>query len=359
MPVSAERVHAAVAELCDLPGPTGQEDAVREHLRAAWEPYASELRTDAVGNLLARVGEGSGPRLLIEAHMDEIGFKVRAITDDGFLLLANAQTNQLEPQERRYMVGQPAQVVRRGEVVAQGIFAAPSGHVLTPKLMAEGHLLVSDFFLDIGCASRAEAQARGVHVGASVIFDVAARSLGTRVVGKAMDDRMLLAIMTLLLERLDPAALTVDLWLGATVQEENGLHGARALAATERFDAVIALDVGLTGDVPILAVGDVATTMGAGPIVVHSDQMIHYHGPLTWELLEVARAAGIPVQDGMFGGYGSDGCAFFDAGMRAALVATPVRYTHTAVEMVDVGDVAQTVELLNAYVTGPARAARG
>ena len=345
-----ERLARLIAELCDLPGPTGYEDAVRARLLEAWKPHVTELRTDGVGNVLARVGDGRGRRVLIDAHMDEISFRVMSITEDGFLMLADAlPRGQDLPQERRFMVGQPAQVVSRSGVVARGVFAAPSGHVLSKEMRERGHLMASDFFVELGLSSRAEVEALGVHPGAPVIFDVATRRLNSRLVGKALDDRLLLAIMTRLLEELDRDALTVDLWLAATVQEENGVHGARALAATERFDAVIALDVGLTADVPSLD-SPLTTRLGGGPVIVHSDDYIHYDAPLTWSLVDAAAAAGIDCQHAAFGRYGSDGAAFLDAGMPAALVATPVRYTHTAIETAELADATATLELLRAFV---------
>jgi endoglucanase len=347
------RLIELVSELCDLPGPTGHEGPVREYLRVAWRDKITQERVDGVGNLVVRVGEGRGRRVAVVAHMDEIGFKVRSITPEGFLLLASAQRGYHDPQERRYMIGQPARVLSRGEVVARGIFAAPSGHILSPKLREEAHLTLADFFVDLGLGSRDDVERLGIHVGAPVVFDVETRTVGSRIVGKAMDDRMLLAEMTLLLEQLDPARLTVDLWLVATVQEEIGLHGARAVAAAERFDEVLNLDVGLTGDIPTLAPGDMVTALGAGPILVHSDEGVHYDAQVTWRLAEAADRAGLPYQHGTFGGYTSDGLAFIDAGMPAALLATPVRYTHTPIEMADVRDIATTVALLEAYVTSP------
>lgn len=349
--LSDERIAAAIAGYCDLPGPTGYEAPVRERVLDRWRPHVSELRVDGVGNVLARVGAGTGRRVVVDAHMDEIGFRVASISDDGFLMLADGQRGHDQPQERRYAVGQPAQVVGREGVLARGVFAAPSGHVLTPALRDAEHLMISDFFVDLGVSSRAEVLALGVRPGAGVVFDVATRRLGDRMVGKAMDDRMLLAVLELLLDELEIDRLGVDLWLAATVQEENGLHGARALAATERFDAAIALDVGLAGDVPGVAEGELEARLGAGPVVVHSDSYVHYDVTLTGELLDAAADAGVDVQHATFGRYGSNGCAYLDAGVPAALLTAPVRYTHTAVEMVALADVRATVEVLRAFVT--------
>jgi tetrahedral aminopeptidase len=204
-------------ELLGIPGPTGHEEGVRAWLEARWRPRVREWVEDPLGNLLGRVG-GQGPRLLIQSHMDEIGFVVRAITPEGFLLLDTAQGPRRQSPDRRYMIGQLAQVVGRGGVVAEGVFAAASGHTLTQGQLNKGQLDFDDFFVDIGAESRAEAERLGIHVGAGVIWSLPARRIGRRIVGKAMDARMLLAVMTLLLEALDPDALQYELWLAATVQ---------------------------------------------------------------------------------------------------------------------------------------------
>jgi len=105
-----------------------------------------------------------------------------------------------------------------------------------------------------------------------------------------MDDRMLLAIMDLLLDDLDTGTLQYDLWYGATVQEEGGLHGAKAMAHLYDFDLAIALDVGLVGDVPTVEEKEYATHLGGGPTLVHKDSGIHSDRRLLWRLADVAKA---------------------------------------------------------------------
>lgn len=346
----SDAVFQRIQELCALAGPTGHEEVVRAWLRDHWQPRTHDWREDAVGNVLCRVG-GSGPRLLIQAHMDEIGFVVRYITPSGFLLLDTAQGPRRQSPDRRYMVGQVAQVVGREGVVAEGIFGAATGHVLTQPQMDKAHIDYDDFFVDIGASSRAEAEAHGVHVGAGVIWSWPARRFGSRIAGKAMDDRALLAVMDLLLDEIDHKALRYDLWFGATVQEENGLHGARAMASRERFDAMLALDVGLVGDIPTVHEKEYEARLGGGPTLVHKDAGAHYDKRLLWRLADAARAADVPFQHGIYANYGSDAIAFLDQGAPAVLIGIPCRYTHSAFEMIDERDVRATVDLLRAFVT--------
>ena len=148
---------------------------------------------------------------------------------------------------------------------------------------------------------------------------------------------------------LDFTDLACELWLIATTQEENGLHGARALVREEGFAAAIALDVGLAGDIPAVEEREYGTRLGAGPTVVHRDTGIIYDRLLSQHLLGL----GVPAQDGLFAGYGSDGLALAEAGSPTALVTVATRYTHTAFETIDPRDLDATVDLLRTFLTRP------
>jgi endoglucanase len=147
--------------------------------------------------------------------------------------------------------------------------------------------------------------------------------------------------------------LHYELWYGATVQEENDRHGARAVAHRTAFDLVLSLDVGLVGDVPTVAPKEYAARLGGGPTLVHKDTYVHYDQRLLWRVADVAQAHALPFQHGVYANYGSDAAIFFDHGVPAVLIGVPTRYTHTAFEMVDESDVVATVRLLHAFVTTP------
>ncbi|HVO54032.1 MAG TPA: M20/M25/M40 family metallo-hydrolase [Solirubrobacterales bacterium] len=347
---TATRITQAIEGLCHIPGPTGHEGKVRAYLEQSWSSWGLEPSTDRVGNLLAKVG-GSGPRVLLQAHMDEIGYVVRHITDEGFLFLDSGQGGTRELVEPRYMVGQRALVLSREEVVAEGAIVAPSGHVLglegSKKL-----LTLSDFFLDVGRESREEVEQLGIHVGSPVVWTSETKIWGNRIVSKALDDRAGFAMMELVHERLNLSDLTCELWLGATVQEENSLHGARAMAAHEQFDAVLAIDIGLAGDIPVINPTEVETALGKGPVVVHQDASFAYHQELAWEVVDRGREAGIPVQHGMFTNYSSDAGAFLEGGSPSVVLGAPARYSHTVNEMMDLRDFDAAVSLVLAYLTG-------
>jgi tetrahedral aminopeptidase len=346
----ASSLLARLAGLCSTAAPSGREDELRALVADRWRPFVTEPSVDALGNLLARVG-ASGPRVLVTAHLDEIGWVVRHITQHGFLLLDTAQGARNAGPEPRHMVGHAALVLGRDGVAGEGVVAAASGHVLTKEQVEAPVADWDDFFVDVGVNSAAEAQALGVYVGSPVVFRTTPRAVGRRIVGTAMDDRVCLAAIELLLESVAGAELEVDLHVAATVQEENGLHGAHALARAQRFDRVVALDVGLVGDIPTVGETRYAGRLGAGPIVVHKDARVAYDHALSWQLSDCADGAGISWQHGVFAGYGSDGVPFVQAGMPTALLCVPTRYTHSPFEMIDPDDVDALVRLLTAWVS--------
>jgi putative aminopeptidase FrvX len=339
-----------VAEFCAVSAPSGAETELADLLTSRWEPRSAEVWRDPVGNVVARVG-GSGPRVLLQAHMDQVGYIVRHVTDDGFLLLDGSQGDRRAGPERRHPVGQPVRVLLRDGAWLDGVIVASSGHVLTAKQRDEHELGYDDFWVEHGLGDRDAVLAAGVHVGSPVVFSAPTRVLGELLIGPAMDNRVGLAIMDAVLDAVTVEALACELWLGATVQEENGLHGARVLGLAEHFDAAIAIDVGLAGDIPAVDKREYATRLGAGPIAVHRDTGIVYDRILTQHLLGLAAGAGIAAQDGLFAGYGSDGLALAESGSPTALLTVATRYTHTAFETIHPDDLAAAVDILALLVT--------
>ncbi|MBX6342230.1 MAG: M20/M25/M40 family metallo-hydrolase, partial [Thermomicrobiaceae bacterium] len=208
----------------------------------------------------------------------------------------------------------------------------------------------NDWFVDLGYTEREAVERLGIHPGCRVVVNPPTRRLGDAIVGKAMDNRAALAIATALAERADPSRLRYELWVGSSVQEENGLLGASSIPEMHRFDFAIALDVGLTGDVPGTSPENHPARLGQGPLVVHQDASVHYSHRLTMALVETAQAKGIPIQQAVFQNYGSDGAELIRRGVETALLTFPTRYTHSPSEMVSERDLVQCVDLLLAFL---------
>jgi endoglucanase len=340
--------------LSELPGPVGHEDAVQDWLTDRWSAFCQDVRRTRVGNLLAKVG-GAGPRLLLLGHADEICFMVKSISDDGFLHIWPYYGDLLgHPPRWVIPLNQPALVLADGGLV-DGYFATASGHVVGGRGSQKERFEWNDWFIDVGATSRAEAEERGIHPGCRIIWNPPARRFGARrIVGKAMDDRAALAIATAAAERLAGRHdLAHEVWIGSTVQEEHGLIGAQSVMDALDVDRCITLDVGLVGDIPGPDKRDFPCRLGAGPIVVYSDNSGHYSRRFSDTLVRLARERDIPIQQAVFQNYGSDGAALMRRGSEVALLTYPTRYTHSPIETVDEGDLEACVDLIVAYATTP------
>ena len=224
---------------------------------------------------------------MIAAHADEICFVVKHISEDGFVWIASGQRNPEQRPSLRSSVflpwGHPALIV-----TAQGtvdcLFATLTGHILTPDQRTKTQWDWNDIYLDVGASTRAGVEARGIQVGDRVIWNPPTRRMGDYVYGKAMDDRVCLAIMDRLLDVLDRERLAYELVFVSTVQEEIGLIGAESAAEQAHCQMAIALDVGLVGDVPGVDPRDASARLGGGPTIVHKD-LSNYSRPLTLSLM--------------------------------------------------------------------------
>lgn len=352
MPDTNSPLSATLIELMELPGPTGQEEPVLAWCREHWAALGAGVSSTPIGNVIARV-PGKGPKLLIQGHADEIGFVVKSIDVNGFVWLTDGQAGSRKPAQR-FPIGQPALIVGREQRVP-GLFATACGHILSTKPDAGGQLTENDIFVDIGARSRLEAAGLGVHVGAGVIWNPPTRRLGSRIAGKAIDDRVALALMTHLLMTVESSSITYDLTLAATVQEEIGLVGATSLDKSGPFDLAIAVDNGPIADYPGVDQREIPVVLGEGPAIVYKDSWTHYDRRIINQLLDIAGKHEIPVQPCIFPGFGSDGAALIRAGIPTALLAIATRYTHSPFEMLDERDLEAALSLLTAFVTTPAR----
>jgi endoglucanase len=337
-----------IKELTELVAPVGQESAVLDRAAELWSAAGATVTRTRIGNVLARVGQ-QGPKLLLAAHADELCFLVRGIDPLGFLWLAGGQAwTRSAGLRNSFTIGQRVKVLARSGVIP-GYIGTTTGHLATLALPEPAELTWDDFWVDTGL-SREQLLARGVTPGTRVIWDVTTERYGQHVVGKALDDRAPIAVLTEVLRRTPVDDLRWQLTLACTVQEEIGLVGAAAATAHEEFDAAIAVEIGMAGDIPGVAMRTMPTYLGGGPILVHKDALVHYDYRLTQALEETARDAGIRIQHAVFGSFGSDGAEFMRADIPSALVAFPARYTHTPFETGHLGDIEDLVEWLCAFV---------
>ena len=340
--------------LCETPGPGGREERVHRLLMERWQSQVESVWMTPVGNLIAHVG-GTGPKLMLVGHGDEIGFAVKYISPDGFIFFTTGQRENNGKPDLRGMyfnpMGQPALVVGR-EALVPGIFATLTGHILTPQQRGKLELDWNDLFVDAGFSSREEAEGAGIRIGDRIIWNPPTRQLGQLITGKAMDNRVALAVLDELLKSLDVSRLAYDLYLGSTVQEESGLYGANSINREVNCTYAIAIDVGLCGDVPGVDPRNTSTRLGGGPILIHKD-LYGYNFNLNNKIVDVAEAASLPLQQAVFSIYGSDAGALLREGTAAAALGIPCRYTHSPFETVHVADLESSLSLLTEFVYTP------
>ena len=339
------RMEELLRTLCDLSGPTGQEEAVTAWVARQWEGRG-EVSRSPVGNLFLHI-PGPGPRVLLAAHADELSLIVRSVTPEGFLRVLPGERDVFSFP---YFIGHRFRVLAEGGAVP-GILATTTGHALTPEQRDRTRLGWDDLFVDVGLTAD-EAAERGIRVGTRMVWDPGIHRVGRLLVGKAMDDRLGVAVLVELSRRLAERRPRFDVTLALTVQEEIGMVGASSLARDGRsFDVGFIIDNGLAGDIPTVADAHMPVRLGGGPALVHRDSSVHYSRRLIGELRALAEKHEIPVQDVVLYHYSSDGAHLARQGMETLLVAPPIRYSHSPFEAVDPRDVESAVRLFEAYLT--------
>ena len=339
-----------IKTLTELYAPVGQEKVVLDYVADLWQAAGATIRRSNIGNVVAHAG-GNGKKLLLIAHADELCYLVRSIDEHGFVWLANGQAwNRTTSSRNLFAIGQAVQLLApTGNI--PGVIASATGHLATIALPEPSEWTWNDFWVDTGL-SHAELVERGVTAGTRVVWDATTRQFGKHVVGKALDDRVPIAVITEVLRRVPVEERAWDLTLVCSVQEEIGVIGASALAHGHDFAAAIVVEIGMAGDIPTVSECDMPLKLGAGPALIHKDALVHYDHALTMALQATAKAADIRIQHAVFGSFGSDGVSLMRADIPAALVAFPTRYTHSPFETAHLGDIEQLVDWLCAFVRG-------
>lgn len=323
-----------IKRLTEAYGPSGHEEQIRRIIRDEVEPLADEVRVDTLGNLIAvKRGDGSGSKIMLAAHMDEIGLIVSYVDKQGFL--------------RFRPIGGVDPVTLTGARVQ---FADGAIGVIAPENRQEFREApdLSKMYIDIGSTSHDEAKAR---MGEAVSFVRPFVDMGQRIAAKAFDDRISCAVLIEVLRLLD--VCPHDTYFVFSVQEEVGLRGARTSAYGLAPDVGIAVDVTIAADTP--EAPKMAMKLGAGPCIKVMDSGMLSHPAIKDLLIEVAEDHGIPYQLEVLAAGTTDAAAIQLArsGVPAGCVSIACRYVHTSSEMVDIQDVENAVKLLLATVSRP------
>ncbi|AIY90314.1 M42 family metallopeptidase [Geoglobus acetivorans] len=321
-------------ELASIPGISGYEDQVKEKLREWLKPY-TDVKEDRIGNLIVEAGSGD-ERIVFMAHVDEIGLLITGITPDGKLTF-----RKIGGIDDRLLYGRHVDVITENGKIDGVIGAIP------PHLNIEGRsdtVPWHQLTIDIGAENRNEAADLGVKALDFAVFKKHFSILNGRYVScRSLDDRfgavvLFEVIRRIFTENLEPG-LNGKIVFAFTVQEENGLKGARFLANSYSPDYAIAIDSFgccnlLTGDV----------RPGQGPVIRAVDNSAIYSRKLALRVRDIATKADIPVQVGTTGG-GTDSSAF-EHKSEILTLSAPIKYLHSEVEMMNLKDIEALANLL-------------
>jgi putative aminopeptidase len=335
--LEATRVAAAqrlLKPLVETYGVSGEEGKVRQ-LIISLLPEWARPETDAAGNLWVRAGKGGSPVVLV-AHMDEIGFQVTAIQDDGTLELATRGGMFTSMWE-----GRPALVHTEVGTVPAVFFPRDSAATGTRRPS-------SALRVDPGTGSKTATGVLGIKVGNTVTSPKEyTRLAGNRATARSFDDRVGCAALLIALRRLVPARLRHEVIFVFSVREEVGLEGAKAVAEALGVSParVHAIDTFVSADSPLELANFGVAPLGKGPVARALDNSSVTPPALVDSLVVLVRAAGQSIQTGATNG-GNDGSVFAGWGVPDVPVGWPLRYAHSPVEVIDLRDVVGLSEVV-------------
>jgi putative aminopeptidase FrvX len=335
---------ALLKHLSEVAGIPGWEDRVRDLVQKELKGLVDDVRVDALGNVIAHK-KGKGKRVMLAAHMDEIGFYVKHIDDKGFLRVQNVGGFDT----RNLFARQVTIHTAKGDLLGLMNPANKLTHISSPE---ERNKIpgLAEFFVDTGLSG--EDVKKQIKIGDPVTLRQEAKELGDLFTGKAMDDRVAVFVVLESLKQLKNKKLPHDVYAVFTTQEEVGVRGAVTSSYGVEPDVGIALDITLAADTPGSSPDQAVTDLGKGVAIKVMDSYSISDRGLVQAFVSLAEEKKIPFQMEVLPLGGTDAGAIqrSRAGVPSITLSIPTRYVHTVTECVHINDVVATIELLSAYL---------
>ncbi|SES03060.1 M42 family metallopeptidase [Salisediminibacterium halotolerans] len=336
-------------ELTDANGTPGNEREPRQVMQKHIAPFADHVETDHLGSLIAKKtgAADDAPKIMVAGHLDEIGFMVTTIDENGFI-----KFQPLGGWWEQVMLAQRVTVMGKNGNVP-GVIGSKPPHVLAPEARKKA-IEKKDMFIDVGASSKEEAESFGIRPGDSVVpvCDFTVMKNEKYLMAKAWDNRIGCAIAVDVLRALADESHPNTVYGVGTVQEEVGLRGARTSAHRIQPDIGFGVDVGIAGDTPGITANDAQSKMGAGPSIIMYDASMISHKGLRDFVTETADEKEIPYQyDAMAGGGTDSGSIHLTAdGVPALSITVPTRYIHTHAAILHRDDYEHAVKLITEVI---------
>ncbi|WP_067725951.1 M42 family metallopeptidase [Oceanobacillus damuensis] len=339
-----------VKQLSELNGPCGYEQNVAYFIRDYVQDKVEDVQVDAMGNVTARKkGNTPGPTTLLTAHMDEVGFIVKKIEDNGLL-----RFEKLGGHDDRILLAQPVKVLGTQKEL-DGVIGTMSAHFVKfddPKKVRAHQKL----YIDIGATTKEEALEMGVELGTPVTWATETKVIGKEdnqmIIGKALDDRAGCAVLLAVLNEIQGKDFAGEVIFLFTVQEEVGLRGAQVgINRLPEVDVAIAIDTTAVSDTPEETM-DQTLHIGAGTGIKVMDFSLIVQKAMKDELKKIAKQKNIAYQMEVFPGIGTDGgaVALANEGIPTGVLSIPSRNAHSPVELVSMKDMAATKDLVEEFI---------
>ena len=339
--------YTLLKDLTGADAPSGYEKEAREVL-AGYLKAAGELSTDKLGSLICRQqGSAVAPKIMLAAHMDEIGFMVKNITSGGFIkfLPLGGWFSQVLPAKRVKVK------TARGPI--PGVIGSKPPHLMTAGDQKKP-LAMEDLFIDIGAGSRKEAERFGVRPGDPIVpvFEFTVLKNPDLLAGKAFDNRAGCAVLTKVLHKLKKEKHPNTVYGTATVQEEVGLRGAHTAAFEVAPDAAIILECRIANDFPGVDAQDIYSRMGKGPQITFHDPGMIPNRKFRDLVVKTAKEENIPCQIYAVNTGGTDAGVVHKSrsGVPSIVIGVPVRYFHSHAGILRRSDFEQVVSLVTEVV---------
>jgi endoglucanase len=337
-------------KLSNACGVTGNETNVRELMINLLKPHVDQISVDRMENVIAiKQGKAGAPKIMLAAHMDEIGLMVKNITKEGFL-----RFTKVGGIDDRILLAQKVAVYTK-KGVYPGVIGSKPPHIQKEDERRKV-LPFDDLFIDVGAESKDAALAMGVSIGSPVAFDVKYVALNNdMVMGKAFDNRAGCIAMVEALKLLAETDCTV--YAVGTVQEEVGLRGAGTAAFSIDPDVAIALDVTVAGDVLGVREYDTSVKTGKGPALSVSDSGLITHPKVLRWILDTAEEEKIPIQleSGLMGSTDAARIALTRQGIPSGTISIPTRYIHSPAGILNLKDIENSAKLAAAAIKNIAK----
>jgi len=330
-------------ELTDLNGIPGQEHTVAKYMKEAVKAVADEVVSDNLGSVIAKkVGDENGPRIMVAGHLDEVGFIVHYIDDNGFV-----KFNPVGGWWGQVMLAQQVQITTRKGII-RGVIGSTPPHVLTPEARQKP-VDIKEMYIDLGTDSKEETLATGIRPGDMITPYIEFHQMANPkyLVAKAWDNRIGTAVAIEALNQLQGLNHPNIYYGVGTVQEEVGCRGAQTTSTMINPDIAIAVDVGLSGGTPGVS-AQIQAKMGKGPILLMQDGGLIGHRDLRDYIIDVCEELEIPYQLDVLGGGATDAARMHlvHDGAPAISLCIPSRYIHSHTSMIHRDDYDNTVKLV-------------